>query len=238
MYNETKEKFPGPFTDYETHVAGRTPFSYFLELVWRVYGRDNDSDVRKQLSETRSDCRNSNGRYALIPAVIVVIHVSDKRNKRKYYGASVSCIDRCKELLTLLSCRHDWHPDVQSAVMSVFPDREDNARQIQLRPDEVSCKAYDMQNIRVEIPPCKRCNQLYCLPNHTYHLNPPGNCAETEAISNLLKSEVNVVLEKTTIPEHQDAIKEEMRSYFKTNIKPKLKEANKYNIDHVYIPEN
>ncbi|XP_053494850.1 GTPase IMAP family member 8-like [Ictalurus furcatus] len=78
-----------------------------------------------------------------------------------------------------------------------------------------------MEDLEKLKEPCETCYQLYSLPDHTDHSNHPGNCAETEAISNLLKAEKSVS-DQTTInggDYDQKEINQKMEEYIESNIK-------------------
>ncbi|XP_058260248.1 uncharacterized protein LOC131362368 isoform X2 [Hemibagrus wyckioides] len=196
MLNRTMNDFPDAFHHYQTYVARRTPFSYFVELVTVCYRQENVMipTVILILSELLSNCKKSGDLYPLISTVICICE-TDNLN---YYGVSLSCeSDREREIMTAVSCLHVWHPKVSSAVMSVFPEGTGNPRSIKL-PDKVSCRAYAVEDMSQVKPPCRRCHELYSLPGPSENLNDPGNCAETEAISNLLHCQKGVD-DKTTI---------------------------------------
>ncbi|XP_053493458.1 uncharacterized protein LOC128615418 isoform X1 [Ictalurus furcatus] len=221
----TMTDFPKPIKQYKTHVALRTPFSFLLELVTKCYGQNNESTVKKKLSHILQCCKKSSDDYPLISTVICICEISGST----YYGASLSCgSDKEQKIMTAVSCLHVWHPKVSSAVTSVFPDGSGEPHSVKL-PDTVSCRAYAMEDLGNLKPPCKRCNQLYSLPNHTDNLNTAGNCAETEAISNLLKAKEDVN-DRTTINGgvyDKTEIKQKMEEYIENNI---------VNIDDVYFP--
>ncbi|MCI4395191.1 hypothetical protein PGIGA_G00177500 [Pangasianodon gigas] len=225
MFHQTSEDFPGPFSHYQTHMALRTPFSYFLELVTICYGND-ENIVKNTLSEILHDCRKSGDQYPLISTVICICESGASR----YYGASLSCLsDQEREIMTAVSCVHVWHLNVSSAVMSVFPDDTGEPRSIKL-PDTVKCRAYAVADIGQLKPPCKRCNQLYSLPGHTDHENPPGNCAETEAISNFFKAEKHGNSRQTLFRHNHQEEMQRMSNCFDKN----MKKGMNYNINRVY----
>ncbi|KAB5517591.1 hypothetical protein PHYPO_G00168890 [Pangasianodon hypophthalmus] len=236
MFHQTSEDFPGPFTHYQTHVALRTPFSYFLELVTICYGHDeNDKEVESTLSEILHDCRKSGDQYPLISTVICICESGGSR----YYGASLSCEgDQEREIMTAVSCVHVWHLKVSSAVMSVFPEDTGEPRSIKL-PDTVKCRAYAVADMRKLKPPCKRCNQLYSLPDHTNHSNPPGNCAETEAISNFFNAENHGNSRQTLFRHNHQEEMQRMSKCFDNNMEKRMerrsvRNRDKYSINKVY----
>ncbi|KAK2864891.1 hypothetical protein Q7C36_004045 [Tachysurus vachellii] len=184
MLHRTKEDFPRPFDLFQTEVAQRTPFCYFLQLLTECYSQENETTVKKNLSGLLGDCKKSGERYPLISSVICICEY----NKHRYYG---------REIMTSVSCLNVWDCKVASAVMSMFPQDTGTPRTIQL-PATVRCEAFDVEDMYNVKPPCGRCNQLYSLPGHTDVLNKAGNCAETEAISNLLQDQEGVS-EQTTI---------------------------------------
>ena len=107
-----------------------------------------------------------------------------KGAKRRYYGASLINRGHVKrEIVTAVSCLHVWHPHVSFAVKDVLPVDTIEPRfpdgTIRL-PASVECRAFDIENLSVVKPPCRRCHELYSLPNPRGRRHYPGNCAETE----------------------------------------------------------
>ncbi|XP_049332306.1 uncharacterized protein LOC125799490 [Astyanax mexicanus] len=184
--SEILELFRGPFENYTTEVPVRTPFSYFLELV--VNTSENEQKVKNVLSETLQQCKGSDNQYKLISSVICICEESGRR----YYGGSLSCSgDVEREIMTAVSCFHVWDNYVTSAVLSVFP--EDRTEPVSMTlPRTVESRAYAIEKLSEVKAPCLRCHELFSLPNHSKSKNKPGNCAETEAISNLLTNEAVV----------------------------------------------
>ncbi|XP_036421428.1 uncharacterized protein LOC118804943 [Colossoma macropomum] len=188
IYLKTMKDFPQSFDKYREDVALRTPFSYFLELIVRCFG-ENKEQVKAKLCEKLQGCKKSG---PLISSVICIRQVSN----RTYYGGSLTCPGEIeREIMTAVSCLHVWHPYVSAAVLGVFPEDTTEPRfpdgTIRL-PASVECRAYDIENLSVVKPPCRRCHELYSLPNPRGRRHYPGNCAETEAISTLLKNEERV----------------------------------------------
>ncbi|XP_053087567.1 uncharacterized protein LOC128317724 [Pangasianodon hypophthalmus] len=215
LHDKIRERFPEPFSQYTTCVPQKTPFSYFLELVVKFCDHAEDR-VKEKLSETLRECGKSGDLYPLIAVVICICEIGDSR----YYGASLSCgSDKVREIMTTVSCLHVWHPKVSSAVMSVFPD--DTAKEAHgiILPDSVKCKAYAVVKISKLKRPCKRCSDLFSLPNNTDVLNYPGNCAETEAISNFLHAEPGLKVEET----------------FKLEMVRRVKDKYEYDVSVVYV---
>ncbi|KAG9262092.1 hypothetical protein AMEX_G23804 [Astyanax mexicanus] len=180
---EILELLNGPIEKSRTEVAVRTPFSYFLELVVSI--SENDQKVKDVLTETLQKCKGSGYRRTLISQVICICRVSG----RSYYGGSLSCptIPQ-REIMTAVSCFHVWDSSVSSAVLSVFPEARTNPLSMKL-PSSVQCRAYAIGNLNEVKAPCLRCHELYSLPTSETRKYKPGNCAETEAISNLLRNE-------------------------------------------------
>ncbi|KAG9279463.1 hypothetical protein AMEX_G4986 [Astyanax mexicanus] len=228
IFEEIRELFRGPFVKYSTEVAVRTPFSYFLDLV--VSTSTNQEEMKTVLSDTLRQCKGSGIKCTLISSVICICEVSGKR----YYGGSLSCPgDVEREIMTAVSCFQVWDNYVTSAVLSVFP--EDRTEPVSMTlPSSVECRAYAIENLSEVKAPCLRCHELYSLPNHSDNKNKPGNCAETEAISNLLTNEAEVkngtrmngpVLE-------EEYIQERMMHHFNS----KINQGN-YSINRIYESE-
>ncbi|GAA6074596.1 uncharacterized protein LOC113640148 isoform X1 [Tachysurus ichikawai] len=235
MLHRTMKDFPKPFALFRTHVAQRTPFSYFLQLLTVCYSQGHETTVKKNLSQFLGDCKKKGDRYPLISTVICICEY----DKHTYYGASLSCeSDIEREIMTSVSCLKVWHHKISSAVMSKFPQDTGPPRTIQL-PSTVGCKAFAVEDMSQVKPPCGRCHQLYSLPGHTDILNEPGNCAETEAISNLLQDQEGVS-EQTTITGgvySDQEIKERITACFNQHMRDinmKKKKADNYNILDVY----
>ncbi|XP_060721254.1 uncharacterized protein LOC132842545 isoform X1 [Tachysurus vachellii] len=224
--DKIKEDFPRPFDLFQTHVAQRTPFSYFLQLLTVCYSQGHETRMMEILSEILGDCKKKGDRYPLISSVICICEY----NKHRYYGVSLSCESgREREIMTSVSCLKVWHRKISFAVMSMFPQDTGTPHTIQL-PATVRCVAFDVKDMSQVKPPCERCNQLYSLPGHTDGLNEPGNCAETEAISNLLQDQEGVS-EQTTITggvSSDQEIKERMTAFFNQHMN------DNYNILRVY----
>ncbi|XP_026765943.3 uncharacterized protein LOC113524029 isoform X1 [Pangasianodon hypophthalmus] len=235
-YNYTVELFPGPFNRYRTHVPLQTPFSYFLELVLKCYGQNNEDTVKDKLFKTLKNYKGFGGKKT--PLISTVICICENGVSR-YYGASLSCgSDTARKIMTAVSCVHVWHLKVSSAVMSVFPDDTGEPRSIKL-PDTVKCRAYAVADMRKLKPPCKRCNQLYSLPDHTHHPNPPGNCAETEAISNFFKAEKHGNSRQTLFRHNHQEEMQRMSNCFDMNMEQRMERRSvrdNYSISVVYNP--
>ncbi|XP_053346271.1 uncharacterized protein LOC128515995 [Clarias gariepinus] len=235
VFKKTMDDFPASFKYYQTHVAKRTPFSYFLELVTICYDENNENMVKGKLCEILRGCKKSGDQYPLISVVICIC----ERGESRYYGASLSCeSDREREIMTSVSCLHVWDRLVSFAVMSVFSADPGGVRTIQF---QCQCRAYALENMEQEKPPCGRCSQLYSLPNPDPEdidfRNPAGNCAETEAISNLLLQKNSGVITEG-VYEHQ-VIEEVMTACFNRNINEIMEKRgrgnrNEYNINTFY----
>ncbi|XP_026998321.2 uncharacterized protein LOC113640148 isoform X2 [Tachysurus fulvidraco] len=183
MLQKTIKDFPKPFDLFQTHVAQRTPFSYFLQLLTVCYSENQEATVKNKLAALLADCKKS-----------------------------------------------VWHRKVSSAVMSMFPQDTGTQCTIQL-PATVRCEAFALEDMSQVKPPCGRCHQLYSLPGHTDILNEPGNCAETEVISNLLQGQdVSTITGEVY---SDQVIGERMTACF-TETMSKIKKADKYNIQNVY----
>ncbi|KAL7883143.1 hypothetical protein SRHO_G00008010 [Serrasalmus rhombeus] len=249
IYDKSKSAFPTPFARYRSHVPLRTPFSYLLELIVRYCGaheeeEENDQEkeerVKDILREILNGCKKSGIQYPLISSVISICHVSNRR----YYGGSLTCPGEIeRQIMTAVSCLHVWHSYVSSAVLGVFPEDTTEPRfpegDINL-PESVVCRAYDIENLSKVKPPCMRCHELYSLPKHTDNRNNPGNCAETEAISSLLKNEETVKRETTMMGDvlREDEITQRTSAYFDSKMNDMMsrrKIRDIYDINNIYV---
>lgn len=205
----------------------------------RCFGESNEDEVKGVLKTILPLCKRSGCIYPLISSVICICQTSEF--SKKYYGCSLTCSDDIvREIMTAISCLHVWHPYVSSAVLGVFPKDTVEAEfpdgTITL-PDSVRCRAYAMEDI-TEVNPCQRCHELYSLPNPSENRNNPGNCAETETLSNLLENERGVE-NNTTIHGvllERRQIEERMRNHFETKMKERMKRHN-YSINTIYVYE-
>ncbi|XP_036421613.1 uncharacterized protein LOC118805114 [Colossoma macropomum] len=241
IYDKSMCAFPTPFTRYREDVPQRTPFSYFLELIVRYCG-EHEEEVKAILREILRGCKKSDIQYPLISSVISICQVSNKR----YYGGSLTCPGEIeREIMTAVSCLHVWHPYVSSAVLGVFPEDTTEPRfpdgAITL-PDSVVCRAFDIENLSEVKPPCERCHELYSLPNHTNNRNNPGNCAETEAISNLLVNEEGVT-DETQMKQvivARDEVEKRMSAHFNIKMNDRMsgrspENQDSYDIKRKYV---
>ncbi|XP_062846984.1 uncharacterized protein LOC134309264 [Trichomycterus rosablanca] len=240
LHDATKKLYPGPFKSYETHLPKRTPFSYFLELVWTCVSPDEEM-VKTTLCEVYR-CHSHKKKKPLISPVICICEFGSSR----YCGASLSCRSKTVgKIMTAVSCAHVWHRYVSSAVMTSINTKRKRRRKnrsikILCR---VECNAYCLK-MKEPKKPCLRCHELFSLPGHTRTKNYPGNCAETEAISNLLHAERSVSNQTIIINGafNQSVIKQRMQAYFEEAISewrrndPEQNQSQ-YSLDKLYVPQ-
>lgn len=133
--------------------------------------------VREKLSEFVRQFK-SNATNQLIGHTICTAQ-HENNHQFLVYGASIPLAEeKYKDIWIGLSCVHTWHAQVSYTVMKSVRC-----------PIEVHCEAYEAKGLKESdaMPPCLTCHELYTLPNPSTKRNPPGNCAETEAISELFK---------------------------------------------------
>lgn len=132
------------------------------------------NSVKEKLSEFVCQFK-SNATNQLIGHTICTAHHGNN-HQFLVYGASIPLAEKkYKDIWIGLSCVHTWHAQVSYTVMKSVRC-----------PIEVHCKAYEVKRLKV-MPPCHTCHELYALPDPSDAENLPGNCAETEAISELFK---------------------------------------------------
>ncbi|KAL6461060.1 hypothetical protein MHYP_G00310260 [Metynnis hypsauchen] len=242
IYEKSEYAFPTPFARYRNYVPQRTPFSYLLELIVRYCSaHEEEEEVKAILGQILNGCKRSKLQYPLISSVISICQVSNRR----YYGGSLTCPgDIERQVMTAVSCLHVWHPYVSSAVLGVFPEDTTDPRfpdgAIKL-PNSVVCRAYDIENLSEVKPPCERCHELYSLPEPRGIRHDPGNCAETEAISNLLINEKEVTddTEMHELIVAIDVIRERMSAHFNIKMNDRMSGRSEtsrdiYDINNIY----
>ncbi|KAI4874435.1 hypothetical protein NFI96_019381 [Prochilodus magdalenae] len=242
IFDATIKAFPRPFNSYRKYVPLQTPFSYFLELIVEFFS-ESEEKVKAVLSELCQSCKKSGTQYPLISTVICICQAS---RCSRYYGGSLTCPGEIeREIMTSVSCLHVWHEFVKHAVLGVFPEDTAEPRFRDgtiILPDSVKCRAFDIENLGTVKPPCKRCHELYSLPNPTSNRNKPGNCAETEAISKLLANE-EMVANTTRLNGDvlgEEEIKRRMTRNFDKNMdermaKRRRENQDSYDINRIYV---
>ncbi|MGH0162782.1 UNVERIFIED_CONTAM: hypothetical protein FKN15_053370, partial [Acipenser sinensis] len=199
-----KTAFPEPFAKYNTHLPTRTPFSILLDVVVKIKGSQNETQVMeylltllKELSVPKPTKITYFNYYTLEATVICICHYERTGGgiTNKFYGASLSCKGpREREVIISLSCRHTWNLKVAYAVTLAG---QGGAIQF---PQTVKCKAFKRIRIKdhyCEEPPCTNCINIFkgvmFEPRHSEANEeakwPYGNCAETESLSKLLNAD-------------------------------------------------
>ncbi|KAJ8345978.1 hypothetical protein SKAU_G00301710, partial [Synaphobranchus kaupii] len=212
-----KEKIPDVFEKYRSHLPTRTPFSILLDWVVHTAG-DNvmktllDLNEKMHIPKTNGMCGND---FCLASTVVSYCYFEDKKeNKipRKYYGASVACTGKAKrDLFINLSCFKTWNRKVALGVCLAAKGNKSI-----LLPKTVHSAAFTMLNDQrdedrtgnsgrigsgsgqryVPRSPCEKCWEIF--PEVVFSPSERdekkaqwkhGNCAECEAISNLLNGE-------------------------------------------------
>ncbi|KAF1386323.1 hypothetical protein PFLUV_G00093560 [Perca fluviatilis] len=197
-----KNKYPRPFDLYSSKeprsipVPRRGPFSCFLDMVVHLTGQDNKEEIIQELQQFIGTLKGSVNEKPLVSRTICVSQ-SRSPGSVRYYGVSMSAnAARRKKVLIGASCLRKWDSYVADAVMTFYPERgtEGFARKtyfdgtIQVPEQHVRCETFDLYNGEVK-PPCKSCHELFGLTGHTGRVNPYGNCAEAESLSNLFQGD-------------------------------------------------
>ncbi|XP_076139210.1 uncharacterized protein LOC143122221 isoform X2 [Alosa pseudoharengus] len=200
--------FDRALTEYNCKLPTRTPFSYLLEMIVHVnrhpwwitqelkrignilHGTEKKKLFSSVICITYDDNTNLTTSYkVLTPNEILT------SNKVLTYGASLSrSYENDKEIILAMSCLCTWHHLVSYAVMCKREGEDigDHFR-INLADMAAACIAFDVRTLKAK-GPCKVCQEIFSLERNTQsELNspsepdhPPGNCAEAEAISELL----------------------------------------------------
>ncbi|XP_029629769.1 uncharacterized protein LOC115206700 isoform X2 [Salmo trutta] len=205
LWNKLTRRFPQAFHNYK-YPPHRTPFSILLTLAVRIYGHEDEDEIKDfllnflealTLPPRIKGASNYTHYYTLEATVIAVCYNETSGDLRpvKYYGASLSCRgEREKNIMINWSCLHVWHDYVSYAVLSFRHDEQGNGIRF---PVTVKCRAFyrNYQTNRYEDRrPCKNCGDLFSLSNPEMDRNdfPYGNCAETECLSKLIFNDQDV----------------------------------------------
>lgn len=169
--------------------------------------------MKHRLFEVFERCEFNYQRNTFISKVLCICEFGSSR----YFGASLSCRSKTeREIMTAVSCAYVWHQIVSSAVTTSIISENNRQRKKSITiPSEVKCSAYSLKNMEPKAP-CLRCHELFGLSGHAKNRNLPGNCAETEAISNLLNAE-HRVRDGTVISNgafNQSVVKQRMKAVF------------------------
>ncbi|XP_075929176.1 uncharacterized protein LOC142930523 [Petromyzon marinus] len=194
---------------FKTHVPRTTPYSILLEMVVRAEGPGNSDAIKKTLEGLAERIlKPYSPTQPKLPFFATVVSQSCFCDEEQgddiinapampFWGASLSCSGKeASEIMLALNCLFNWHPLVAQAV--TFAQNNPDASGILKFPPTVISKAYKHNDLNLkldECPPCSRCVTLFT--SCTFMPCPEkmpiakwkfGNCAENEAISNLLKS--------------------------------------------------
>lgn len=189
-YKTLTERHKGAINEYRDKLPKRTPFSCLLQLIVAICGKQKPEAVKKMMSDIIKQ-EQDQGKL-LVGKVICITH---SKNCSDYftYGASIPW-ERgnpqnatLKDIWITLSCLCTWHPCVSLAVMTY--SKENKARfTAPLSNLGADCSAFNDITFSEKVSACGTCCELFSLPSgdkHKYNL--PGNCAETEAISEFYK---------------------------------------------------
>lgn len=245
-YEKMKLMFPEAFQQYSSHLPTRTPFSILLEMMQILYR--TEERIKKELelllkSMNFPNPLNKGGsnyeEYYTLESKAICVCYSDL-DSRKYYGASFCCRKgNAKTILIDLSCLKTWHEYVSHGVMSFHCRASGDGITF---PKEMKCRAFYRhwkENVYIEKPPCGNCAKLFNLPNADTDKveHPFGNCAETEGLSKLLKSDA-YMQQNALIPNHSEEHLEELRNLTKARLTKQLRKVGIEVTDNFlfYIP--
>lgn len=179
---------------FKTQLPKRTPFSCMLNLVAEIKAKGNKTSLIETLSKITEELHCS-AVNQLLGSAVCITHSEDFQQIFSY-GASIPKAEkRYKEIWIDLSCVHTWHPRVSYAVMQCSRKEVRTETFPSLETFKASCTAYDakqedLQNLTKK-EPCQSCCELFSLEPPSYMSsgapNLYGNCAETEAISELFR---------------------------------------------------
>nr|XP_032824737.1 uncharacterized protein LOC116950784 [Petromyzon marinus] len=197
---------------FKTHVPRTTPYSILLEMVVRAEGPGNSNAIKTTLEGLAERIlKPYSPTKPKLPFFATVVSQSCFCDEEQgddiinappmpFWGASLSSSGKeASKIMLALNCLFNWHPLVAQAV--TFARNNPDASGILKFPPTVTSKAYKHNDLNLkldECPPCSRCVTLFtsctfmpCPETMVENIQKVywefGNCAETEAISNLLK---------------------------------------------------
>ncbi|XP_048847173.1 uncharacterized protein LOC125717864 isoform X2 [Brienomyrus brachyistius] len=247
LHSKLFEKFPDVFQLYETQLPRRPPFSVLLEVVVETTGDRSVTAILEVLQKLNDDMiiRRSEGNFCgndfCFGATVVSCSYFQRGGQKtqNYFGASVSCKGRkATRIFICLACIETWNDNVTHAVCLAA----EHHRSIRL-PDAVYSMAYQVCRVRegenyshmyTPLLPCSLCQNIF--QNVTF--SPPatagqdkaswnyGNCAECEAISNLLNGEITVNEEAQQLNARLMPSLRTLRGHRKQRLRDHLNEHN------------
>ncbi|XP_072560851.1 uncharacterized protein [Paramormyrops kingsleyae] len=213
LQSELAVMYPDVFESYTSLLPRRSPFSILLEVVVETMAGRSEIDIRTELEKLNnkmivhksggSSCGND---FCFGATVVSYSYFrSSSLETQKYFGASMSCSGRkATRIFISVACIETWNDNVAHAVCLAAKGHPS----ITL-PDTVYSTAYRLHPPKKggnnsheykELSPCELCLKIF--PNVTFsslHKKDQdkqfwnyGNCAECEAISNLLNGQTSI----------------------------------------------
>lgn len=217
-----KKSFPDVFEKYTSHLPLRTPYSILLDMVAQTPGNQAMDlpkdllDLNEKMHVPRNSGKMCGNDFCLASSVVSYCYFENgNKRSKKYFGASVACTGKAKrDFFINLSCVKTWNRKVALGVCLAAKGR----KSIML-PKTVYSAAFTMLNDQrdedhegnsdrigrgsrqryVQRRACEKCwgifPEVVFLPPERDEERASwkhGNCAECEAMSNLLNSEVTV----------------------------------------------
>ncbi|XP_059205652.1 uncharacterized protein LOC131984734 [Centropristis striata] len=216
ILTELKDRYPRPFTHYSTQLPRRSPFSCVLDMFVHLCGKEEEDKIKDSLRELFNEMGQTCEKRPLSSSTICISQTSDPG---RYYGVSMSTSGRNPgQIMVAASCLKSWHSYVAGAVMTFYPDIQNDFDGTIKLPERVRCQTFSLSNGR-EMPPCGACGNLFGLGRVEDKSWAYGNCAEVESVSNLIK---NVETVREEARPKSEKCTEEKREMAEERVKKKL----------------
>ncbi|KAM7383922.1 hypothetical protein PAMA_011330 [Pampus argenteus] len=201
MYNALEDFFPEPFQRYSSQLPKRSPFSCVLDMIVHQEGQQNEDMIITRLKYLVGQLKEGNA-DKLVSSTICVSQNTNVQNSVRYYGVSMSTSGRNPGQIMVAAGINSWDKYVADAVMTYYPKGVkipyfDGNIKI---PESIRCQAFCLSRGTPK-PPCRSCREMFGLTTSEVKKWAPGNCAETESLSNLLKQEKDVRMQVQTASE-------------------------------------
>nr|XP_023654181.1 uncharacterized protein LOC111836819 isoform X1 [Paramormyrops kingsleyae]XP_023654182.1 uncharacterized protein LOC111836819 isoform X2 [Paramormyrops kingsleyae] len=247
LQSELAVIYPDVFESYTSQLPRRSPFSILLEVVVETTAERREIAILRELARLNdqmiihksggSSCGND---FCFGATVVSYSHFrSSDLETQKYFGASMSCSGRtATRIFISVACIETWNDNVAHAVC-LAAKRHPSIR----LPDTVYSTAYRLrtpsegENNRHTYEarsPCSLCLKIF--PNVTFSslLKEPlgkeswnyGNCAECEAISNLLNGQTTISDETQELNASLEHTLKDLRAERKNILKGHLNRFN------------
>ncbi|KAM7372912.1 hypothetical protein PAMP_007803 [Pampus punctatissimus] len=192
MCTALEDVFPQPFQLYSSQLPKRNPFSCVLDMIVHEEGQQNEDIIIKRLQDLVCQLREDNA-DKLVSSTICVSHNTNIQNSVRYYGVSMCTSGRNPGQIMVAASFKSWDKYVADAVMTYYPKGVKNSYfdgTIKI-PESIRCQAFCLSTGKPKSP-CRSCGEMFGLTTSEVRKWAPGNCAETESLSNLLKQEEDV----------------------------------------------